>query len=359
MSRWLLLILCLCAGTACAGEDPLWAGFTSPPQSARPRVWWHWMNGNVSPDGIRQDLEWMQRVGIGGFQLFEASMGTPVVVPQRQVFGSPQWHESIRLSAETAQRLGLEMAVAASPGWSATGGPWVKPEDAMRKLVWSETRLRGGVRFRGRLAEPPSAAGPYQDVGERGTFRQEVALLAYPASPGDRPLVPRDASSPQGAVQPASLIDGLYADAITLPEPDDGRGSWVTYRFSSPQTVRSVTVGLLGSHGFGAPTPPLATLQSSHDGRTFTDVALLPATGSPVRTASFAPVRAAWFRLRIERPAVKGLAESARFAPGALPLKLPPAPRGFALSEFVLRGEGRVHAGEEKAGFATVPDYNA
>lgn len=48
------------------------AEFLKPPQSARPRVWWHWMNGNITKEGIRADLEWMHRIGLGGFQNFDA-----------------------------------------------------------------------------------------------------------------------------------------------------------------------------------------------------------------------------------------------------------------------------------------------
>ena len=42
--------------------------FLSPPVIAKPRVWWHWMDGNITKEGIRLDLEWMHRVGIGGAQ---------------------------------------------------------------------------------------------------------------------------------------------------------------------------------------------------------------------------------------------------------------------------------------------------
>ena len=45
-------------------QDQLKAGFQHPPTSARPRVWWHWMNGNIAKEGIKLDLEWMHRVGI-------------------------------------------------------------------------------------------------------------------------------------------------------------------------------------------------------------------------------------------------------------------------------------------------------
>ena len=55
-------------------SDSLEQGFKNPPDSAKPRVWWHWMNGNITKEGIKLDLEWMKRVGIGGFQNFDASL---------------------------------------------------------------------------------------------------------------------------------------------------------------------------------------------------------------------------------------------------------------------------------------------
>ena len=41
--------------------------------------------------------------------------------------------------------LHLEMAITGSPGWSENGGPWVKPADGMKKIVWTETRVKGGA----------------------------------------------------------------------------------------------------------------------------------------------------------------------------------------------------------------------
>ena len=72
-----ILTLALGAGAALAQSagDPLKSGFEDPPKGARPRVWWHWMNGNITKDGIKLDLEWMHRVGLGGFQTFDASLG--------------------------------------------------------------------------------------------------------------------------------------------------------------------------------------------------------------------------------------------------------------------------------------------
>src|SRR5919202_5577439 len=73
--------------------SPLQANFQSPPNTAQPRVWWHWMNGNITKEGITKDLEWMKRVGIGGFQNFDASLFTPQVVAKKLVFMTPEWKD--------------------------------------------------------------------------------------------------------------------------------------------------------------------------------------------------------------------------------------------------------------------------
>src|SRR5262245_2199682 len=89
--------------TAVTGQespmDALEHGFKSPPDSAKPRVWWHWMNGNITKEGIRLDLEWMKRVGIGGVQNFDASLFTPQVVEKRLIFMTPEWKDAFRYAA--------------------------------------------------------------------------------------------------------------------------------------------------------------------------------------------------------------------------------------------------------------------
>src|SRR6188474_878897 len=80
------LLVCLSGPTLGQGAgDALERGFQDPPNSARPRVWWHWMNGNITKEGIKRDLEWMRRVGIGGFQNFDASLFPDQVVEKRLV----------------------------------------------------------------------------------------------------------------------------------------------------------------------------------------------------------------------------------------------------------------------------------
>ena len=124
-------------------DDPLAQGFKQPGESAQPRTWWHWTASNVTKEGITKDLEWMKRAGIAGFQLADVNAGGGQTVDKKIVFGSPEWFDAVRHAAAEADRLGLEMSIFSSAGWSETGGPWVKPEEAMKKLVWSETVLDG------------------------------------------------------------------------------------------------------------------------------------------------------------------------------------------------------------------------
>jgi hypothetical protein len=91
------------AGAVHAGMAvPLDLQFRDPPASARPRVWWHWMNGNVTKDGIAKDIDWMSRMGIGGLQAFDAGLMTPQVVDHRLVFMSPEWKDAFRFAAQSA-----------------------------------------------------------------------------------------------------------------------------------------------------------------------------------------------------------------------------------------------------------------
>src|SRR5436309_4268594 len=162
----LIIALLLGAGSAApqSTADPLKSGFENPPESARPRVWWHWMNGNITREGIKLDLEWMHRIGLGGFQNFDAALATPQVVDHRLAYMTPEWKDAFKYATTLADQLGLQEAIAGSPGWSETGGPWVSGPQAMKKYVWSETVVEGGKSFTGTLAHPPSVTGPFQNM---------------------------------------------------------------------------------------------------------------------------------------------------------------------------------------------------
>jgi hypothetical protein len=40
--------------------------YEQPPESAKPWVYWFWMNGNISKEGITADLEALAENGFGG-----------------------------------------------------------------------------------------------------------------------------------------------------------------------------------------------------------------------------------------------------------------------------------------------------
>lgn len=83
-----------------ATSGPLLSDVKTPPESVKPQIWWHWLNGNISKSGIEKDLAWMHRVDLGGEQNFNASMGTPQTVPKRLDYMSPEWQSAFAEAAD-------------------------------------------------------------------------------------------------------------------------------------------------------------------------------------------------------------------------------------------------------------------
>lgn len=348
--------------------------FRDPPQSARPRVWWHWMNGNVTKDGIAKDLAWMKRVGIGGLQNFDANLETPQIVDERLVYMTPGWKDAFRFAASEADRLGLELAIAASPGWSETGGPWVPPQDGLKKVVWSETTIAPGQRFNGRLPDPPGVTGPFQTVtkgasidemmsgkGKRSgpQFYADTLVLAMPVKAPDALPVPV-ATDPDGKpFDPAALLDADYQSAFTVKRGEGAGELSITYSYSAPQTVRTATAFLPGSAAMflGALVAP--RLEASDDGKAWRKVVDLPATPVPT-TVSFAPVSARHFRL-VMAPAQFGIGGMSAPSPGvdnAMAARFAGAGKApVQLGAFILSPEPRIDRYEAKAGFEVERDY--
>ena len=226
-----LLILSCSEGKEC---PELEADFMNPPHESRPMALWHWMNGNVTKDGIKKDLQWMHDIGLSGFFLFDAAYSTPQVVDTLLPYMSEGWKDAFRYAVALADSLDLEVGIASSPGWSLTGGPWVSDDDAQKKLVWSTIPVHG--HFHGALPLPWKTvssglfhAVPVQD-GIVRDYLKEIRVLAVRQGPD--PAV-EDISS--------SYIDGILD--WTAPE-----GEWIVYRFA--YTLIGTTNG---------PAPPEAT----------------------------------------------------------------------------------------------------
>lgn len=376
-ARALLPLAALLSATATNAQttsaDPLADGFRDPPSSARPRVWWHWLNGNITEDGITKDLEWMHRIGIGGVQTFDATLGTPQIVERRLPYMTPAWKHAFAHAVSTADRLGLEFAIAASPGWSETGGPWVAPRDAMKKLVWSETDIAGGRRYRGRLAPPPVTTGPFQDLpfkndepggdahppAQKPTFYSDVAVLAYPIG-AQAPSLPVATDASGTPLDAAPLSDASPASAVDVPKGTAAAPGQAILRFPATRTLRAATVFIADAKTtFSDPTlRPILEAEVAGAWRKLADVPL----GVVPTTLSFAPVRTRAVRLVLIPSVAPAQMPTSIGAPGAEIINIfpqPPAGPTVRLGTFTVSDAPRVHRAETKAGFDIALDYYA
>jgi hypothetical protein len=378
------LALSLVAGIASAqsSQDSLKAGFENPPASARPRVWWHWMNGNISREGIKLDEQWMHRVGIGGFQNFDAALQTPQVVKTRLAYMTPEWKDAFKFATTTADSLGFEMAIAGSPGWSETGGPWVPPSEGMKKYVWAETEIEGGKPFTGTLKHPPTITGAFQNLGVRDLmeapagskpipqFYADGPVIAYKRSAEDLPIEALHAkmTSSGGSPDPAVLSDGDLVKTTRLPIPKAvGDTSWIQWEFAEPQTIRAITMvtpdvsALAALVGF---SDPEKTLEASDDGQSFHEIAKLSgisasgvSSSAPQHTISFPAAKARFFRVVFKRtppPPVPAWAEGMDLT--SMGIKIPPPATDYEIAELALHSGARVNHFEDKAAFVPVAD---
>lgn len=192
MNRFLLCALAtlgLFQGGALRAADELRQAFDHPPVEARPWVYWYFMDGNLTREGITADLEAMKAAGIGGAIYLEVGIG----IPRGPVeFMSKPWQELLGHAFSEADRLGLQIALASGPGWCGTGGPWVPPELAMQDLVASETPAAGGTTFDAVLPQPqprPPFFGEKTMTPEGHKMWQEfykdVAVIAFPTPAGN------------------------------------------------------------------------------------------------------------------------------------------------------------------------------
>jgi len=186
--------------------------FDKPPVSTKPFVYWYWVSNNISKEGIRKDLQAMAKVGIGGVNIAQVEYRDS---PRGNVpiFGN-EWWDCLTFAMEEAARLGIEVNLFNSPGWSGTGGAWVKPEQAMRYLDVHEYHVKGpqklvmqlpGYESKERIRQS-SLSFEYEI--DKSTFKfQQVAVLAFPEPKGNTELI----SAKQPIVSSIPKIKGLEA----------------------------------------------------------------------------------------------------------------------------------------------------
>ncbi|MEI6193068.1 MAG: glycosyl hydrolase [Verrucomicrobiota bacterium] len=318
--RIAMVITLAAACVAIHGAEPLKSRelatrFSQPPESAKPFVYWFWMNGNVTKEGITADLEAMHRIGIGGALMMGVGLGTP---PGEADFNSPLWRELYKHAASECVRLGMQLSLHQCNGWATAGGPWITPERSIKTLVWTSTEVTGPVANPIRLSQPTAKEDFYQDVG----------VMAIPMDQA-HPVKPDRATSDG---QPApELIDGQIKTGVKLPK------KFIELTFATTQTVGTLVFHLPEIKGYRySPNITMPTaVEISEDGTKFHTVAEfdlnadLDTLSAETLTVSFPPEKATTVRVRVTDP----------------------SPRA-EIGEIELFGEQRVNLWEVKSGFA-------
>jgi len=149
--------------------------FVNPPDTARPGVYWYFMDGNLSKEAMTKDLESMKEVGLGNLVYLEVMIG----IPRGPIdFMSDQWQDHYKHAVREAERLGIDITLGSGPGWTGSGGPWVKPKGAMQHLLSSSVEVKGPAKYDAVLPLPKQHKTPW---AKRETdYYQDIAVYAFP-----------------------------------------------------------------------------------------------------------------------------------------------------------------------------------
>jgi len=196
----------------------------------RPETWFHVIGGNASKAGLTADLEALKDAGFGGIQFFHGQWGEAEawdgVVEQIPCL-SPKWDELVTYAADECARLGLSFKMQNCPGWSMSGGPWIAPSNAMRKLVYA----RRDVRSDGALAVVNDQAVPGIPIPEEyrdaDSDWQDVCYLAFPTPEGALgDCVLPCAIETNGNVRVFHFEDPVTIRTLELPSPSQLNHAW-------------------------------------------------------------------------------------------------------------------------------------
>lgn len=207
--------------------------FIEPNRVHYPETWFHYIGGNVSHEGITADLEAIAAAGISGVQLFHGQFGGqwPATTDDIQCL-SENWDAAVKHTAEECKRLRLRFTMQNCPGWAMSGGPWIKPENAMRTIVYSRTDVNG-KDIQGTLPVPQPNKEEWRDY-------QDITVLAFPTPEGDtgKPLDIKDVKG-NGKYAWKELMTGKKGNINFRPATTD-EPNWVEVKFTKPNIVRSI-----------------------------------------------------------------------------------------------------------------------
>lgn len=237
---------------SCRQSSSLEKDFLNPPDTARPWIFWYWINGAVTKEGITADLEAMKEIGLEGACLMPIRDSSRVqYMPNTVLQLSEQWWTMLQFAMEEADRLNLKLGMHISDGFALAGGPWITPEMSMQKVVYSETLTEGGLIENLRLKQPETPLDYYRDIA--------VYALPAPDMASSASLQPKVSSSLQEDL--SFLLDG--SGRFKAKDP-----CWIQYSFDKPFTARSLTIVTKGNN-FQAHRLRVAV---SEDGKNFRDL---------------------------------------------------------------------------------------
>ncbi|MDR0703373.1 MAG: hypothetical protein LBF88_00120, partial [Planctomycetaceae bacterium] len=210
--------------------------FKNPPKLYQPETLVYLLGGNTSQVGITADFEAIKSAGIEGVLLFHGEMGgfwSKINDPIPCL--SPKWDDLMRHIGNEAKRLELRLTMLNCAGWAMSGGPWVKPEDAMRHLKF--TRVNLGTNSDTHVVIKSSGGLDYRDV----------CVLAFPTPLEDDHTILKAESVKAEGISPPNYdwkkwYDG-QAGAVKLPENKE-YGQYnktvIDVTLEKPATVRTI-----------------------------------------------------------------------------------------------------------------------
>ena len=213
--------------------DHDYQAFMNPNKIHYPETWFHYIGGNVSHEGITADLEAIASAGISGVQLFHGQFGGrwPATTDSIACL-SENWDAAVKHTAEECKRLGLRFTMQNCPGWAMSGGPWIKPENAMRTIVYSRTDIKG-KEITTTLPQPQPNKEEWRDY-------RDIAVLAFPTPEGDtgKPLEWKQLKG-NGNFLWNELMEGKKS-YVGFPPTTAEKPHWVEIIFKEPSTVRTI-----------------------------------------------------------------------------------------------------------------------
>jgi len=203
------------------------SGFKTPPDSIQTSVYWYWISDNISKEGVEKDLYSMKEAGIN--RAFIGNIGLSDIPYGKVKMLSDEWWDILHAALKTATKLNIEIGIFNSPGWSQSGGPWIKADEAMRYLISSELRVKGPQKLSQKLDKPIA-------------LFQDVKVIAYPAPKNDLLIFDQKTgkiTSSPSVPDIAKITDGDNKTGITFPA---GKEFTLNFESNEPFTARSLSV---------------------------------------------------------------------------------------------------------------------